>query len=140
MKMLEERPPKSDFYLSIIDTPERPFLKWLCDGTKTAEGRVFRDTCRKMQEGATIVLEDKHYGKWIFGRIKFLHRYNSFREMLETEGLENMLPFIHSGNIDEGVCVYESFPGGHEVLRKGCVAIGIDVQRNNFGEIIKKSF
>lgn len=137
MEVLGERPPESDFYLPIINTPQRPFLKWLCDGTKTAEGRVFRSTCKKMRKGNTIVLEDKRRGEWIFGRIKFLHRYSSFRKMLETEGVENMLPFIRPGDVDGGVRVYESFPGGKGVLREGCVAIGIDVRQNNFGEIIK---
>lgn len=133
-----ERPPKSDFSLPIINTPQRPFLKWLCDGTKKAEGRVFRSTCRKMQEGATIVLEDKRRGQWVFGRISFLHRYDSFRKMLEKEGVENMLPFLRPGDIDEGVYVYERFPGGRGVLREGCVAIGIEVRENNFGESIKR--
>lgn len=138
MEMLGERPPKSDFYLPIINTPERPFLKWLCEGTKTAEGRVYRNTCQKMRKGATIVLEDKRRGEWIFGKIKFLHLYNSFRKMLETEGVENMLPFIRPGDIDAGVRIYESFPGSQGVLRVGCVAIGIEVLKNNFGEIIKR--
>lgn len=138
MEILGERPPKSDFYLPIINTPQRPFLKWLCDGTKTAEGRVYRSTCKKMRKGATIVLEDKRRGEWILGKIKFLHRYSSFRKMLETEGVENMLPFIRPGDIDSGVQIYENFPGGRGVLREGCVAIGIDVQKNNFGEIIKR--
>ena len=91
-----------------------------------------------MRIGASIVLEDKRRGEWIFGKIKFLHRYSSFRKMLETEGVENMLPFIRPGDVDGGVRIYESFPGGRGVLREGCVAIGIDVLKNNFGEIIKR--
>ncbi len=137
MEVLGDRHPQSDFYLPIINTPQRPFLKWLCDGTKTAEGRVYRSTCKKMRKGSTIVLEDKRRNEWIFGKIKFLHKYSSFRKMLETEGVENMLPFICPGDIEGGVRIYESFPGGRRAP-EGCVAIGIDVQKNNFGEIIKR--
>ena len=139
MELLAEPHPKSDFYLPIINTPQRPFLKWLCDGTKTAEGRVYRATCKKMKKGATIVLEDKRRNEWIYGRIKFLHRYASFRKMLEREGVNHLLPFLGENDIEKGIQVYESFPGGKGVLREGCVAIGIAVQKNNFGEPIRKT-
>ena len=59
--------------------------------------------------------------------------------MLEREGVENMLPFIRPGDIDGDVRIYESFPGGRGVLREGSVAIGIKVQKNNFGEVIKQT-
>ena len=132
METSNTKPPKSDFYLSIINTPQRPYLTWLCDGSKTAEGRVFRDSCKQMREGATIVLEDKRNKQWIFGYIKFLHRYDSFKHMLKSEGVKTMLPFLQPDDIDEGIRVYESFPGGHEAIKKGCIAIGIDIQKNNF--------
>ena len=138
ISILGEPHPKSDFYLPIINTPQRPFLKWLCDGTKTAEGRVYRNTCKKMKRGDTIVLEDKRRNEWIYGRIKFLHRYTSFEKMLESEGVENLLPFLTENDLQTGIRVYESFPGSRGVLRDGCVAIGILVLKNNFGEPIKR--
>ena len=137
MELFRPSTPKSDFYLSIINTPQRPYLKWLCDGTKTAEGRVFHHKCKEMQVGGTIVLEDKNRNQWIFGHIKFLHVYASFKEMLEREGVENMLPFLSPEDIDGGVRIYESFPRSERVLTEGCVAIGSEGVENNFGEKIK---
>lgn len=117
MSILEEAHPQSDFYLPIINTPQRPFLKWLCDGTKTAEGRVYRSTCKKMGKGDTIVLEDKRRNEWIYGRIKFLHRYSSFEKMLKSEGVEKLLPFLNANDLQAGIHVYESFPGSQGVRK-----------------------
>lgn len=37
--------------ISIINTPDRPYLKWLSRGVKTAEGRVNTSSRRKMRVG-----------------------------------------------------------------------------------------
>lgn len=129
--LLCKRLPRSDFYLPIINTPSRPYLKWLCNGEKKAEGRVFGSTCRKMKTGATIILHDKKRGEWVLGEIKFLHIYKSFSEMLKAEGVNNMLPFLTENDLQKAVEVYERFPGSQRVMQEGCVAIGILVKEHN---------
>lgn len=42
--------------ISIINTPDRPYLKRLSSGVKTAEGRVNTPARRKMIEGEYIFL------------------------------------------------------------------------------------
>ena len=43
--------------------------------------------------------------------------------MLINEGLKNMLPFADT--LEEGIKVYQSFPGANRVKELGCCAIGV---------------
>lgn len=119
--------PKAQHRLSMIDTPSRPYLKWLKEGVKTAEGRINTPACQKMRVGDSIVFWDKQTGHYIYGTIVFKHEYDSFEEMLCAEGVRNMLPFLENQNIAEGVKVYQQFPGSERVTTYGCVAIGLIV-------------
>lgn len=47
--------------------------------------------------------------------------------MLLSEGVKNMLPFLDAEDLEQGIKVYESFPGAERVKKFGCVAIGIKV-------------
>ena len=113
--------------ISIINTPDRPYLEWLSSGIKTAEGRVNTPARRKMIEGDYIFLFDEKRDQNIYGQISFKHEYKTFREMLLTEGVKNMLPFLDSEDLEQGIKTYESFPGSERVKKFGCVAIGIKV-------------
>lgn len=113
--------------ISIINTPDRPYLEWLSNGIKTAEGRVNTPSRRKMIVGEYIFLFDDKRDQNIYGRISFKHEYKTFREMLLTEGVKNMLPFLNSEDLEQGIKIYESFPGAERVKKFGCVAIGIKV-------------
>ena len=44
---------------SMINTPERPYLKWLKDGIKTAEGRVNSEKYRKIKIRDEIIFDTK---------------------------------------------------------------------------------
>lgn len=115
-------------HMSIINTVERPYLKWLASGEKTAEGRINTPDRRKMQVGEYIFLfnnikEDQN----ILGIISFKHEYKTFREMLITEGVSNMLPFLKSEDLEQAIKVYEGFPGAERVKKLGCVAIGLKI-------------
>ncbi len=119
--------PKAKHNLSIINTKSRPYLTWIKNGIKTAEGRVNNYSCQKMEIGETIVLYDLHNNQYIYGLISFKHVYRTFREMLSFEGVKNMLPFLENNEIEKGIEVYNSFPGSIRVKIFGCVAIGINV-------------
>ena len=119
--------PKAVHNLSIICSADRPYLRWLANGKKVAEGRVNTPKYRSMRIGDTVSFLDKKTSSYIHGKIKFKHEYNSFEEMLLAEGVNNMLPFLKNHELAEGVAVYNSFPGALRVNKFGCVAIGITV-------------
>lgn len=53
--------------MSIINTPDRPYLKRLSSGVKTAEGRVNTPARRKMIEGEYIFLFNNKRDQNIYG-------------------------------------------------------------------------
>ena len=56
------------------------------------------------------------------GKVVAVNRYASFKSMLESEGITNMLP--GATDINEGVRIYTSFGSYAEDVKKyGCVAI-----------------
>jgi Uncharacterized conserved protein len=112
---------------SIISTPSRPYLKWLKEGIKTAEGRVNTEKYRKIAIGDEIVFTDTQSGDYIRGSVIFKHIYTTFEEMLRIEGVKNMLPFLNDSELSRGIQVYESFPGAERVQQFGCVAIGLNI-------------
>lgn len=126
--------PKAKHNLSMINTAARPYLSWLANGVKKAEGRVNSPKYRSMQVGDTISFCDKETGHYIYGKIKFKHEYKSFEEMLNSEGVSNMLPFLEDHELAEGVAVYNAFPGASRVRKFGCVAIGISVTKTDLSE------
>lgn len=111
--------------MSIINTVECPYLKWLTSGEKTAEGRINTFARRKMKVGEHIFLFNEKEDQNILGIISFKHEYKTFKEMVITEGVNNLLPFLKSEDVEQAVKVYESFPGAKRVKEFGCVAIGI---------------
>ncbi len=112
---------------SMINTIERPYLKWLRDGVKTAEGRVNTEKYQKIKIGDEIVFTDTKNDDFIRCVVIFKHEYVSFEEMLKTEGVSNMLPFLNDDDLIKGIQVYRNFPGAERVKKFGCVAIGINV-------------
>lgn len=115
----------------MINTRERPYLKWLRDGVKTAEGRVNTEKYQKIKIGDEVTFTDIKSGDFIRGVVTFKHQYVSFEEMLKTEGVKNMLPFLDEFDLEKGVQVYENFPRAERVAKFGCVAIGIKVTEAN---------
>lgn len=112
---------------SMINTSERPYLKWLKDGIKTAEGRINSEKYQGIQLGDEVVFTDTQSENFIKGIVIFKHEYVSFKEMLISEGVKNMLPFLNNDELEKGIKVYQNFPGAERVKKFGCVAIGIKV-------------
>ena len=112
---------------SMINTIKRPYLKWLKDGIKTAEGRVNSEKYQKIKIGDEITFADTKNGDFIKGIVTSKHEYSTFEEMLRLEGVKNMLPFLEDGDLEKGVQVYQNFPGSKRIKKFGCVAIGIKV-------------
>lgn len=121
--------PTADHTLSIIDTPERPYLRWLQSGIKTAEGRVNSPKYHKINIGDKVIFIDQYQKQYIYGTITFKHEYSSFQAMLEVEGVACMLPFLKPADLQQGIAVYNNFPGSERVEIFGCVALGISIEK-----------
>ena len=126
--------PKAKHNLPMINTATRPYLSWLESGKKTAEGRVNGPAYQRMRVGDSISFCDRKSGQYIYGTIKFKHEYTSFQEMLSSEGVSNMLPFLKDSELMEGVRTYNRFPGASRGNQFGCVAIGISVTKSNLSK------
>ncbi len=119
---------------SMINTRERPYLKWLKDGVKTAEGRVNSEKYQNIKVGDEIMFTDIKSGDFISGTVTFKHQYTTFEDMLKAEGVKNMLPFLDDSDLEKGVQVYQNFPKSERVKEFGCVAIGIKVTNSKLDD------
>jgi ASC-1-like (ASCH) protein len=91
------------------------------DGRKTVEGRPNCGNACKIKRGDTLLFPGN-----LRCRVKEVHRYESFEDMLETCGLESALPGVRS--LREGIKIYRSFPNYTEKERRhGVLAFVIDV-------------
>ena len=52
-----------------------------------------------------------------------MHFYDSFEDMLNSEGVQNLVPFVD--NFNDALKIYNSFPGSQKVQSSGCCAIGV---------------
>lgn len=93
-------------------------------GLKTVEGRINSPKFKDLKPGMTIRFTCINTNETIVCTVQAIHVYTNFTEMLQSAGVENMLPGISS--ITEGVELYESFPGYREDVKKfGALAIKI---------------
>ena len=87
-------------------------------------------TVKKYQEiqlGDEVFFTDTQSENFIKGIVIFKHEYVSFKEMLISEGVKNMLPFLNNDELEKGIILYQNFLGAERVKKFGCVAIGIKI-------------
>lgn len=109
------------------------YLLDIMSGKKKYEGRIHSEKCRKMQVGDLLTLYENDAGWGIVCSITSLSPFKSFKDMVETQGVLNMLPQLepleqsatHEALVAEAIRVYEAFPGSERVDSLGCVAIGV---------------
>ena len=107
-----------------------PWYSLLKSGKKTVEGRLNKGIFEKLEVGDIVVWftmdketrEKIEFSSEIVDKIK----YNTFEKMLETEGLENVLP-NHNGikTIEDGVNVYRRWYSEDMEKKFGVIAIKI---------------
>ncbi|KAL2654038.1 hypothetical protein R1flu_022166 [Riccia fluitans] len=98
---------------------QEPFFSQLKDGRKTVEGRCAGGHHSKLQVDDGLL-----FNKVLFLKVKDIKRYNTFQEMLETEGLNNVLPGV--ATITEGIQVYRNFYS--EAKEREARVVGIHVR------------
>ena len=89
-------------------------------GRKTCEGRLDKGFWGECDYGDVITFHNDS-NEQCQVRVKGVHRYATFRDMLEHETLEKTLPGIK--NLDQGVDVYHEFYSKEQEARYGVIAI-----------------
>jgi ASC-1-like (ASCH) protein len=120
----------------IFDIFEENYLKIL-NSKKEVEGRVpdptkERKQYNKIKRGDSILIRvvDKKFQpvdsiKPLEFIASYNKKYNSVKEMLESERLERVLPEVNS--IEEGIKLYHNLPGYEERIKEnGIYAIGLE--------------
>lgn len=98
---------------------QEEYLRAIAEGKKKIEGRLYDEKRQKIKPGDEIVFENK-----LVCVVKDIRVYSSFREMLEKEGLENVLPGVKS--IEEGVKIYRKFYSEEKEKKYGVAAIEVE--------------
>lgn len=97
---------------------QEPFFSQLKDGLKTIEGRCAADKYSRIKSGSLIL-----FNECLVVEVQDVHRYASFSDMLEGEGLAKVLPGVKT--INEGVQIYRKFYTEEKEKSSGVLAICI---------------
>ncbi len=102
---------------------QEPWFTHIKEGRKTVEGRLDKGDFSKMKVGETIEWRNK--GDKFRVKIIGINKYETFREYLETEGLENCLPNVDM--VEDGIAVYRKFYSDEKEKQYGVLAIKVKV-------------
>lgn len=103
-------------------TVQKKYLDLIREGKKTVEGRVNQRKYQKIHIGDLVAFKSSELtDPSVLCVVKEKKIYLTFKEMLQTEGVENCLPGVSS--LDEALAIYHAFPGyGEKSLSHGVVA------------------
>ncbi len=102
-------------------------LKWyenIVNGKKIIEGRLYDEKRKKIGIGDCIIFKPVGHmtrNTLLYTVVLGLRHYNSFREMLEKEGIERVLPGVY--DLNEGVEVYREYYSVEDEKKYGVIAI-----------------
>jgi ASC-1-like (ASCH) protein len=98
---------------------QEEYLEAIAEGKKKIEGRLYDEKRQRIKPGDTIIFENR-----LMCIVKDIRVYSSFREMLESEGIENVLPGVK--DVEEGLNVYRKFYSEERERKYGVVAIEVE--------------
>ncbi|NGX49024.1 MAG: hypothetical protein K940chlam5_00620 [Candidatus Anoxychlamydiales bacterium] len=109
------------------------YFEYIMSGVKKFEGRVSGPACNSMRVGDRLKLFDRREGWGIICEIVSKDNYRGFQDMLEAKGVLPLLPQLEDKSkwmsneqlLQEGLRVYQSFPGSFRVNQFGAAAIGV---------------
>lgn len=105
---------------------QRKYFDAIKIGKKTVEGRLNSQKFYGLKRGMKMSFTTVDTNEVLWCTIEAIIVYKDFADMLCGEGVDNMLPGVT--NLDEGVAIYESFPGyAQEVKKVGALAIRVKV-------------
>jgi ASC-1-like (ASCH) protein len=99
---------------------QEPYSGFIKQGIKTVEGRLNKSKFKEMKEGNELYLNQE-----MKLRVTKKTLYPSFREMIESEGVQNVIPNAH--NLDEAEAVYYQFYSKEDERMYGVVGIEIEI-------------
>lgn len=103
-----------------------PWFTLISMGLKTIEGRRNKGKYKDMKVGDIIEWVNEDFAKRsVMTRVTEKNNYSTFKEYLETEGLENCLPGI--SNITDGLSVYFKYYTAKDEEEYGVVAIKLEL-------------
>jgi ASC-1-like (ASCH) protein len=106
-----------------------PWFSLILLGLKTIEGRKNKGLFQQMQDGDIVEwTNDSIIPRSVKTKITGKAVYPTFREYLETEGLDKCLPGIT--NIDDGLSIYYKYFTQQEEKVFGVVAIRLELITN----------
>ena len=98
---------------------QEPYYSMVINGLKTVEGRLNKGIFAELEIGDVLMMRPENKKFQVTGK----RQYKTFREMLEAEGVKNVLP--DKNNIEEATKVYKNFYKESEENRYGVLAIRI---------------
>ena len=112
-----ERKPGDPFEI----TESEQCMKYLNEGgKKKVIARLNGDYFKEMKPGDTIIVKSKE-GTPVEKKLVSKHKYGSFKEMFEKEGLENVFP--GSSGIDAAIDHYRQFYSEEKEKERGVIAL-----------------
>lgn len=96
------------------------WLESIKSGKKTVEGRLGLGRSAHLKSGDVIIFNHDAVCK-----VKSVEKYPTFKDLLEKEGIDKVLPGISS--VDEGVKVYREFYDEPREKEHGAIAIRLSV-------------
>lgn len=98
---------------------QEPYYSFIVNGEKTVEGRLNKGKFSSIQKGNILILAPENQEFNVIAK----NVYKSFREMIESEGVKNVVP--DKTDIDEAVNIYYKFYTKKQEREFGVVAIQI---------------
>lgn len=87
-----------------------PWFTYIKNGRKTVEGRLNKGRFKEIEIGTILrFIDNNNLDNYVTVRVVNIINYDTFRDMLETEGIDNVLPDESVRSIDDGVLVYREF-------------------------------
>jgi ASC-1-like (ASCH) protein len=113
-----------------FETNDRPF-KAIKAGTKTVEGRTPTSSdltpYDKLTTSDFIIITNNSSSETLAVKIRFVHHYATVKDMLKTEGVENVLS-SEPKTVAHGIESYHSLTEYEDGVKKnGIYAIGLEL-------------
>lgn len=102
-----------------------PWFSLIFDGKKTIEGRPNKGIFKELKDGQTVTFFNKDLHKQYQVVVEEKHEYETFEDMIKTEGLENVLPNVET--VSDGVNVYRQWYDEEVEKTYGIIGIKISV-------------
>jgi ASC-1-like (ASCH) protein len=98
---------------------QEPYDTFIKEGKKTVEGRLAKDKYLQLKRGEVIQING------IKASVLSIKKYPTFKEMIKSEGIENVIPDIKE--LEDATNVYYKFYTKEEEAKYQVIAIRIKV-------------